>query len=96
MTGAAPDATVVLAGRLWAEPGRGPVTRDAALHIADGCIERVASAAQTAASRRLPAVPAGLNAPDHGNRFRPIACCPPDPSLARWIPRLRALPPPHP
>ena len=92
MSGPAPDATVVLAGRLWAEPGRGPVTRDAALHIADGCIERVASAAQTAASRRLLALPAVVNAHDHGYGLRPMAFGAADDALEVWIAGLRARP----
>lgn len=92
MTGSAPGGLEVLAGRLWAEPGRGPVTRDAALHIADGSIERVESAAQTAASSRLLALPAIVNAHDHGYGLRPMAFGAADDALEVWIAGLRARP----
>ena len=92
MTGAAPDGTVVLAGRLWAEAGRGAVMRDAALHIADGRIERVVSAPQTEASNRLMAMPAVVNAHDHGYGLRPMAFGVADDALEVWISALRARP----
>lgn len=92
MTDAPPGSNVILAGRVWAEPGRVPVTRDAAIHTAGGRIEQMTTAAQTSASSRLLALPAVINAHDHGYGLRPMAFGAADDALEVWISGLRARP----
>ena len=80
------------AGRLWPMPGDSELVADVALGIADGRISAIEPAAQTAESRRLLALPALINAHDHGYGLRPMAFGCPDDALEPWIAGLRARP----
>lgn len=87
------EAKTLLAGRLWANPGAGGVVRDQAIAINGGRITQIASqGAQTADSAGLLAMPAMINAHDHGYGLRPMAFGCADDALEPWIAGLRARP----
>lgn len=82
----------IAAGRVVQEPGHGGVLRDAGVVVDGARIEAVAGAPQTARSRGLLAMPAVVNAHDHGYGLRPIAFGAVDDALEPWISGLGARP----
>ena len=82
----------VICGRFWPQPGGGPVRRDVGIRLDSGRIAAVTSAAQTDQSRGLLAMPAIVNAHDHGYGLRPMAFGCVDDALEPWIAGLRARP----
>ncbi len=90
------NGIAIAAGRVLAEPGHRPALRDMAIAVADGRIAAIAPAEPTAASRGLLAMPALVNAHDHGYGLRPIAFGAVDDALEPWISGLGARPPADP
>ncbi len=87
------DGATVLAGRLWAHPGGGAVVRDAAMSMGGGRITAITERQrQTPDSAGLLAMPALINAHDHGYGLRPMAFGCADDALEPWIAGLRARP----
>ncbi len=82
----------VLAGRFWPQPGGGPVQRDVEIRLGGGHIAAVTASTQTEHSRGLLAMPAIVNAHDHGYGLRPMAFGCADDALEPWIAGLRARP----
>lgn len=79
---------VVEAGRVWARPGDGPAQRDMAVRIADGVIAGI----EPGPANDVLAMPALINAHDHGYGLRPMAFGAVDDALEPWIAGLRARP----
>ncbi len=79
---------VVEAGRVWARPGDGPAQRDMMIRIANG----VVAAIDPGPANGMLAMPALINAHDHGYGLRPMAFGAVDDALEPWIAGLRARP----
>ena len=73
--------------RLLAAPGHRPVTRDARLTIADGRIAAIDATDDAGSNGRI-ALPAMINAHDHGYGVRPLALGGSDDALECWIASL--------
>ncbi len=81
--------------RLLAAPGREAVLRDAVVEVKDGRIRSVNSGAADAGRRAeedLLALPAMVNAHDHGYGLRPLALGGADDALECWIASLTGRP----
>ena len=87
-------STELSVGRLLAAPGRRPAARDVTLRIAEGRIaeigplEKIRPAAGAASAPDLIALPAMVNAHDHGYGLRPLALGGTDDALECWIASL--------
>ena len=79
------------AGRLLAEPGAAPARRNAELTIAEGRIAEIASSDAAPCDGRI-ALPAMVNAHDHGYGVRPLALGGCDDALECWIASFLRLP----
>ena len=78
-------------GRLLAEPGPAPAQRDAELTIAEGRIAEIACSDGTPRDGRI-ALPAMVNAHDHGYGILPLALGGCDDALECWIASFLRLP----
>ena len=81
--------------RLLAAPGREPALRDSVVEVVDGRIRSVHSGADPArrvAGEDLLALPAMVNAHDHGYGLRPLALGGADDALECWIASLTGRP----
>ena len=81
--------------RLLAAPGREAALRDAVVEVEDGCIRSVESGAaanERIAAEDLLALPAMVNAHDHGYGLRPLALGGADDALECWIASLTGRP----
>ena len=83
--------------RLLAAPGREPALRDAAVEVEGGRIRAVRTGAEAEAADRggaedLLALPAMVNAHDHGYGLRPLALGGADDALECWIASLTGRP----
>ena len=78
-------------GRLLAEPGRSPALRNAELTIAGGRIVEIAGSDGAPRNGRI-ALPAMVNAHDHGYGVRPLALGGYDDGLECWIASFVRLP----
>ncbi len=78
-------------GRLLAEPGRAPALRNAELTIADGRIAGIADSNGAPRDGRI-ALPAMVNAHDHGYGVLPLALGGCDDALECWIASFLRLP----
>ena len=81
--------------RLLAAPGREPALRDAVIEVDDGRVRSVASGIATAergVGKDLLAMPAMVNAHDHGYGLRPLALGGADDALECWIASLTGRP----
>ena len=81
--------------RLLAAPGREPALRDAVIHVDDGQVRSVAAAGASdgpVADEDLLALPAMVNAHDHGYGLRPLALGGADDALECWIASLTGRP----
>ena len=78
-------------GRLLAEPGPAPARRDAELTIAEGRIAEIACSDGTPRDGRI-ALPAMVNAHDHGYGILPLALGGCDDALECWIASFLRLP----
>ncbi len=72
-------------GHLLAAPGRAKARRNVALDLAGGRIAAVTSATPRGRARGLLALPAMINAHDHGYGVRPLAFGAADDALECWI-----------
>jgi len=79
------------AGRLLATPGDGPCRRDSAIAVADGRIAAIAAGTGVGDGRI--ALPALVNAHDHGRGLRHLAYGAANAPLELWRPALYAHPP---
>ena len=89
------SARTIRFDRLLAAPGREPALRDAAVEVEDGRIRTVASGEAVAGRRAeedLLALPAMVNAHDHGYGLRPLALGGADDALECWIASLTGRP----
>ena len=78
-------------GRLLAAPGRAPAIRNARLTLAGGLVSEIASSDGAPADGRI-ALPAMVNAHDHGYGVRPLALGGADDALECWIASFLRLP----
>ncbi|MYB11906.1 MAG: amidohydrolase family protein [Rhodospirillaceae bacterium] len=78
-------------GRLLAEPGRAPALRNAEVTMADGRIAGVAASGGAPRDGRI-ALPAFVNAHDHGYGILPLALGGCDDALECWIASFLRLP----
>ena len=85
--GAASGGRTLEFDRLLATPGHRPVTRDARLTIADGRIAAIDATDDARSNGRI-ALPAMVNAHDHGYGVRPLALGGSDDALECWIASL--------
>ncbi len=89
-------ATTIQAGRLLARPGGEPARRGVEITVADGRIVDIRNATPSGRADRLLAMPAMVNAHDHGYGLRPLAFGAADDALEPWISGLRGRPPTDP
>ena len=79
------------AGRLLAEPGRAPALRNAEVTMAGGRIAGIACSGGAPRDGRI-ALPAAVNAHDHGYGVLPLALGGCDDALECWIASFLRLP----
>ncbi len=96
MSAPAPPETRVVAGRVLCDLESGATRRDAAIVAENGRIVRIEAAPQDPASRALIALPAVVNAHDHGYGTPPMAFGAVDDALEPWICGLGGRPPTDP
>jgi len=91
-----PDPHTLNVGHLLTSPGIDPVQHNACLRMAAGRIAAIAKAEISPADAGRLAMPALVNAHDHGYGLRPIAFGATDDALEPWITGLSARPPTDP